>query len=85
MFNSVNVVTDDLFSSAQCLHNIDIYKISFLTVSKLWIYGMNPDSFHSVFLYLVSYLDAGWHCSVIVDSSRCMRMLRHRPRRGGVL
>ena len=49
MFNSVNVVTDDLFSSAQCLHNIDIYKISFLTVRKRWIYGMNPDSFHSVF------------------------------------
>lgn len=29
MFNSVNVVTDDLFSSAQCLHNIDIYEIVF--------------------------------------------------------
>ena len=53
MFNSVNVVTDDLFSSAQCLHNIDIYKISFLTVRKRWIYGMKPDSFHSVFFVLV--------------------------------
>lgn len=29
MFNSVNGVTDDLFSSGQCLHNIDIYEIVF--------------------------------------------------------
>lgn len=84
MFNSVNGVTDDLFSSGQCLHNIDIYKISFLTVRKRWIYGMKAVGFSLCFLFLFG-LDAGWRCSVIVNSSRCMRMLRHRPRRGGVL